>query len=150
MRTPRSVSCPTGDEASASAVAPGGLPEAAPKGPRRDLESGAVVVYDAVVDDERRSNAFGLLMLIETPGGFRRCRYLIPTPVRTAAAGWRGCLGPQVPDPSAACGDPRDVISTHPDGWVKLTFNTEPVGGVEPAPAHGAVGLAPNDHGSAS
>lgn len=37
-------------------------------------EGGAVVVYDAVIDDDRRSNAFGLLMslnmLIETPGGF--------------------------------------------------------------------------------
>ncbi|WP_244849492.1 acetylserotonin O-methyltransferase [Caballeronia sp. SL2Y3] len=35
---------------------------------------GALVVYDAVIDDERRENAFGLLMslnmLIETPGGF--------------------------------------------------------------------------------
>lgn len=35
---------------------------------------GAVVVYDAIIDDERRQNAFGLLMslnmLIETPGGF--------------------------------------------------------------------------------
>ena len=42
--------------------------EAIPKG-------GAVVVYDAIIDDERRKNAFGLLltglnMLIETPGGF--------------------------------------------------------------------------------
>ena len=37
-------------------------------------EGGAVVVYDSIVDDERRENAFGLLMslnmLIETPGGF--------------------------------------------------------------------------------
>ncbi len=37
-------------------------------------KSGALVVYDAVIDDDRRSNAFGLLaslnMLIETPGGF--------------------------------------------------------------------------------
>ena len=37
-------------------------------------EGGALIVYDAVIDDERRSNAFGLLMslnmLIETPGGF--------------------------------------------------------------------------------
>ncbi len=37
-------------------------------------EGGAVVVYDAVIDDERRTNAFGLLMslnaLIETPSGF--------------------------------------------------------------------------------
>jgi SAM-dependent methyltransferase len=37
-------------------------------------EGGAVVVYDSVIDDERRENAFGLLMslnmLIETPGGF--------------------------------------------------------------------------------
>ena len=35
---------------------------------------GAVVVYDAVIDDERKENAFGLLMslnmLIETPRGF--------------------------------------------------------------------------------
>ena len=35
---------------------------------------GAVVVYDAIIDDERKENAFGLLMslnmLIETPGGF--------------------------------------------------------------------------------
>lgn len=41
--------------------------DALPKG-------GAVVVYDAVIDDDRRKNAFGLLMslnmLIETPGGF--------------------------------------------------------------------------------
>lgn len=37
-------------------------------------EGGAVVVYDAIIDDERKQNAFGLLMslnmLIETPGGF--------------------------------------------------------------------------------
>jgi hypothetical protein len=35
---------------------------------------GAVVVYDAIIDDDRSQNAFGLLMslnmLIETPGGF--------------------------------------------------------------------------------
>lgn len=35
---------------------------------------GAVIVYDAIIDDERRQNAFGLLMslnmLIETPDGF--------------------------------------------------------------------------------
>jgi len=35
---------------------------------------GAVIVYDAVIDDDRRENAFGLLMslnmLIETAGGF--------------------------------------------------------------------------------
>ena len=35
---------------------------------------GAVVVYDAIIDDDRRENAFGLMMslnmLIETPGGF--------------------------------------------------------------------------------
>lgn len=35
---------------------------------------GALVVYDAIIDDDRRSNAFGLMMslnmLIETPGGF--------------------------------------------------------------------------------
>ncbi len=35
---------------------------------------GAVIVYDAIIDDERRENAFGLLMslnmVIETPGGF--------------------------------------------------------------------------------
>ena len=35
---------------------------------------GALIVYEAIIDDERRKNAFGLLMslnmLIETPGGF--------------------------------------------------------------------------------
>jgi SAM-dependent methyltransferase len=35
---------------------------------------GALIAYDAIIDDERRRNAFGLLMslnmLIETPGGF--------------------------------------------------------------------------------
>ena len=37
-------------------------------------DGGALIVYDAIIDDERRENAFGLLMslnmLIETPGGF--------------------------------------------------------------------------------
>ena len=37
-------------------------------------EGGALIVYDAMIDDARRENAFGLLMslnmLIETPGGF--------------------------------------------------------------------------------
>ena len=37
-------------------------------------EGGALIVYDAVIDDDRRENAFGLLMslnmLIETPRGF--------------------------------------------------------------------------------
>jgi hypothetical protein len=37
-------------------------------------EGGALVVYESIIDDERRENAFGLLMslnmLIETPGGF--------------------------------------------------------------------------------
>ena len=41
--------------------------DALPKG-------GALLVYDAIIDDDRRKNAFGLLMslnmLIETPGGF--------------------------------------------------------------------------------
>jgi hypothetical protein len=35
---------------------------------------GALIVYEAIIDDERRENAFGLLMslnmLIETQGGF--------------------------------------------------------------------------------
>jgi hypothetical protein len=35
---------------------------------------GALIVYEAIIDDRRRENAFGLLMslnmLIETPGGF--------------------------------------------------------------------------------
>ena len=35
---------------------------------------GALIVYEAIIDDDRRENAFGLLMslnmLIETPGGF--------------------------------------------------------------------------------
>ena len=37
-------------------------------------EGGAVAVYDTIIDDDRRENAFGLMMslnmLIETPGGF--------------------------------------------------------------------------------
>ena len=37
-------------------------------------DGGALIVYDGVIDDDRRQNAFGLLMslnmLIETPGGF--------------------------------------------------------------------------------
>ena len=37
-------------------------------------EGGAMIVFEALIDDERRQNAFGLLMslnmLIETPGGF--------------------------------------------------------------------------------
>ena len=36
-------------------------------------DNGALIVYDALIDDERRSNTFGLLMslnmLIETPAG---------------------------------------------------------------------------------
>lgn len=41
--------------------------DAVPKG-------GAVIVYEAIIDDDRRKNAFGLMlslnMLVETPGGF--------------------------------------------------------------------------------
>src|SRR5205807_5149124 len=37
-------------------------------------ENGALIVYEALIDDDRRENALGLLMslnmLIETPGGF--------------------------------------------------------------------------------
>jgi hypothetical protein len=37
-------------------------------------KGGALIVYETIIDDERRANAFGLLMslnmLIETPGGF--------------------------------------------------------------------------------
>jgi hypothetical protein len=37
-------------------------------------DGGALIVYEALIDDQRRSNVFGLLMslnmLIETPGGF--------------------------------------------------------------------------------
>jgi O-methyltransferase len=37
-------------------------------------QGGALIVFEALIDDERRHNAFGLLMslnmLIETPGGF--------------------------------------------------------------------------------
>jgi hypothetical protein len=37
-------------------------------------EGGALIVYEALIDDERRENTFGLLMslnmLIETPAGF--------------------------------------------------------------------------------
>lgn len=44
------------------------------KGYRALPEGGALIVFEALIDDERRQNAFGLLMslnmLIETPGGF--------------------------------------------------------------------------------
>ena len=37
-------------------------------------EGGAVIIYEAIIDDDRRANAFGLMMslnmLLETPGGF--------------------------------------------------------------------------------
>ena len=37
-------------------------------------QGGAYIVYDSIIDDDRRKNTFGLLMslnmLIETPGGF--------------------------------------------------------------------------------
>ena len=37
-------------------------------------EGGAFIVYESIIDDDRSTNAFGLLMslnmLIETPGGF--------------------------------------------------------------------------------
>jgi len=37
-------------------------------------DGGAVIIYECIIDDERRENAFGLMMslnmLIETPGGF--------------------------------------------------------------------------------
>jgi len=37
-------------------------------------KGGAVIVYEAIIDDDRCANAFGLMlslnMLIETPGGF--------------------------------------------------------------------------------
>lgn len=48
---------------------------------------GALIVYDAIIDDQRKNNAFGLLMslnmLIETPGGFdytgAQCRQWMET-----------------------------------------------------------------------
>lgn len=33
-------------------------------------EAGALIVYETLIDDERRENAFGPLMSLETPGGF--------------------------------------------------------------------------------
>jgi hypothetical protein len=37
-------------------------------------EEGALIVFESIIDDDRRENTFGLLMslnmLIETPGGF--------------------------------------------------------------------------------
>jgi len=54
---------------------------------------GALLIYEALIDDERRQNAFGLLMslnmLIETPGGFDYtgadcCRWLTEAGFRQA------------------------------------------------------------------
>ena len=40
----------------------------------RSSRGGALIVYEAIIDDDRSQNVFGLLMslnmLIETPGGF--------------------------------------------------------------------------------
>ena len=48
--------------------------DAHPQGLRRVAAGGALIVYEAIIDDDRPKNAFGLLMslnmLIETPGGF--------------------------------------------------------------------------------
>jgi hypothetical protein len=41
---------------------------------RKIAAGGALIIFEALIDNERRENAFGLLMslnmLIETPGGF--------------------------------------------------------------------------------
>ena len=48
-------------------------------------DGGALIIYEAIIDDERRANAFGLLMslnmLIETPAA-------LTSPEPTAGAGW--------------------------------------------------------------
>ena len=45
-----------------------------PRHTTRSRADGALIVFEALIDDDRKSNAFGLLMslnmLIETPGGF--------------------------------------------------------------------------------
>lgn len=52
-------------------------------------EQGALIVFDAIIDDQRQRNAFGLLMslnmLIETPGG---CDY-----TGTECQGWMRSIG---------------------------------------------------------
>ena len=59
-------------------------------------DGGAVIVYDAVIDDERRTNAFGLLMslnmLIETP----------PAPTTPALTARAGCAWPDSARPTSA------------------------------------------------
>jgi hypothetical protein len=65
-------------------------------------EGGALIVYEALIDDERRENTFGLLMslnmLIETPAGFRLhrrglllldARHRLPRDLRRAPRGPR-------------------------------------------------------------
>ena len=51
-----------------------GLRERAAKAFEALPSGGALIVFEALIDDDRRQNAFGLLMslnmLIETPGGF--------------------------------------------------------------------------------
>jgi len=64
---------------------------------------GLLVVYDGVIDDDRRENSFGLLMslnmLIETPGGFdytgADCRGWL------AAAGFRDCYVERLAGPDS-------------------------------------------------
>jgi hypothetical protein len=70
--------------------------EAVPKG-------GALIVYDGMIDDERRTNAFGLLMslnmLIETPGGYdytgAECKQWLKE------AGFRGVTQTHLPGPDS-------------------------------------------------
>jgi hypothetical protein len=68
------------------------------------LHAGAcLIVYDTVIDDERRRNAFGLLMslnmLIETPGGFdytgQQCKGWM------TEAGFRGVRGEPLAGPTS-------------------------------------------------
>jgi hypothetical protein len=64
---------------------------------------GLLVVYDGVIDDDRRENSFGLLMslnmLIETNGGFdytgADCRGWL------AAAGFRDCYTERLAGPDS-------------------------------------------------
>ena len=84
-------------------------------------DGGALLVYESMIDDERRTNAFGLLMslnmLIETPAGFDY------TPAQCVA--WmKG--GPASGDVQRAAGPPRDARRGH------LVGHEERPGGAPP------------------
>jgi O-methyltransferase domain len=86
-------------------------------------QDGAIICYDAVIDDERRRNAFGLLMslnmLIEFPDG-------LTTPAQSAGS---GCKRP-------ASAESRSSTSPGPSRWSSASSSRDtPMGSASPSGA---------------